>query len=87
MKDELWIDAVGGAHCSDCRFFSEVDTLQDGTVRGECHRNPPVLLHKTDIGTWPIIESHEFCGEFELKPSLRRSFEAELIERWNGRLK
>lgn len=90
MKDEDWIDCIGGAHCSDCRFFVEVERLHDeeGTINGECHKLPPTVIHGTgDVGTWPIIEGTEWCGEFELSPSARRAFEAERLERWNGRLK
>lgn len=90
MKDEDWIEAIGGAHCSDCRFFSPVENIHahDDTARGECKRHPPTIIHGTgDVGTWPIIEATEWCGEFELAPDARRAFEAERLERWNGRLK
>ena len=91
MKDEDWIEAIGSAHCCDCRFFVEVERLndEDCTVRGECKKLPPTVIHGTtgDTGTWPIIEGGDWCGEFELTPNARRAFEAERLERWNGRLK
>ena len=87
MKDEDWIEAIGAAHCTDCRFFVEKERLSD-EVFGECRRRPPVTLQKGgDVGHWPVVEGGDWCGEFELTPSARRAFEAERLERWNGRLK
>jgi hypothetical protein len=76
MKDEMWIEAVGGAHCNDCRFYSGPPENDDDEV-GICVRYPH----------WEERRTYDWCGEFELEPSRRRAFEAEWVERWNGRLK
>jgi hypothetical protein len=72
MKDEDWIEAIGAPACTDCRFFEP-----SAGERGWCRRFPKGVQTQT----------HQWCGEFELTPSARRAFEAERLERWNGRLK
>lgn len=84
MKDENWIEAIGGAHCSDCRFFDEKET-EEGSI-GICRLRAP-RQNEFGVVKWPIVTSGDWCGEFELSPSARRAFEAEWLERWNGRLK
>lgn len=83
MKDEDWIEAIGSAACTDCRFF---EPEGDGGAIGQCRRFPP-KPEPDQCGTFPHVNTHDWCGEFELTPSARRAFEAERLERWNGRLK
>ena len=71
MKDEDWIEAIGSAACTDCRFFEAGD---DPGI-GHCLRFPAHVRKATS----------DWCGEFELTPSARRAFEAERQERWNRR--
>lgn len=86
MKDEMWIDAIGGAHCSDCRFFEDAGKETANDSIGICRRQAP-RTNEYGVVKWPIVKAGDWCGEFELSPSARRAFEAEWLERWNGRLK
>lgn len=87
MKDEMWIEAIGGAHCSDCRFYDE-QHANDERAMGFCRRFPPTRPFDHDVGQGAFAEvaGSDWCGEFELEADRRRAFEAEWIERWNGRL-
>jgi hypothetical protein len=86
MKDELWIEAIGAPACCDCRFYEEQHANEDRHM-GICRRFPPVRQFKLDAGDFAEVASSDWCGEFELTASARRAFEAEVLERWNGRLK
>jgi hypothetical protein len=87
MKDETWIEAMDEARCVDCRFF-DVQHANEEREMGVCRRFPPVrpFDHEMSSGSFAEVAGHDWCGEFELTPSARRAFEAELFERWNGRL-
>lgn len=48
--------------CDECRFFN----LGPSSKRGECRRNPPASSQGNLYGHWPIVDTHEWCGEFEI---------------------
>jgi hypothetical protein len=86
MKDELWGDDIGYA-CSDCRFYeSEWAGDEDGEKIevGSCHRLPPIGWNAAQkMPVFATVRSSNWCGEFELTPSNRVRWEAEILDRLN----
>lgn len=68
MKDEDWIEEIGGPACADCRFWDSDIPADDpeSDVAGDCRRYPKTRRKK----------SYEWCGEFELDPADRAKFKA-----------
>lgn len=53
--------------CSECRYWSLVKaSSKDRDPGGECRRHAP-----TATLFWPGTDADNWCGEFELKPSLK----------------
>jgi|HubBroStandDraft_5_1064220.scaffolds.fasta_scaffold583033_1 hypothetical protein len=60
--------------CGSCNFFRRI---QLGQAMGHCRARPPTLVllgmnanHKPVTDTfWPMVPDHEWCGEFEVRPS------------------
>lgn len=85
MKDELWVEHIGSASCTDC-FFYEPHHANEEREMGACHRFPPTraFLHDVGTGDFAAVASSDWCGEFSLKPELKRAFEAEILAKLSG---
>lgn len=64
--------------CLNCAFVHEEYGYRDFPIR-RCRRNPPtvVVRNSHDIQyEWPIVDIHDWCGEFKNKfleyPYLKR---------------
>jgi hypothetical protein len=51
--------------CGNCDFWK----MDDSEDMGECRRDPPKILEKSNLnlGHWPKTHEHDWCGEFEMK--------------------
>ena len=51
--------------CSECKFYDEKTSRKDAEnsslvhAKGQCRRYAP------QIGTWPMVRSDDWCGEYE----------------------
>lgn len=87
MKDEMWLRVIGSASCCDCKHY-ELHWADADTSVGACHRFPPREWDEEERhAVFPKVCGSDHCGEFELIASVRSAFEAELVERFDGRLK
>lgn len=53
---------MDGKTCETCRFYNQ----------GYCKRFPPVIpplgSDGRDYNRWPVVSTHEWCGEWDAKP-------------------
>ncbi len=84
MKDEDWGEEIG-FHCCDCRHFHGNEEGDGKPNQGECRRFPPTeWFDQVEEAIWPRVAGYQQCGEFELSPARRRSWEAEKRARISG---
>lgn len=51
--------------CEKCRFWERGYEPQ----KGNCRRRSPVLCE--GMNQWPVTESHDWCGEFEMREDVK----------------
>lgn len=48
-------------HCEFCKFYEPVKYTE-----GKCKYNPPEINPNMQYGAFPVVESNNWCGKFEL---------------------
>jgi len=63
--------------CENCRFWNRWDNVadEDGCVRGECRRYPPVVVFHDNFfkSFFPVTDRVDFCGEFSPKSRAKKT--------------
>ena len=52
--------------CGSCRYFDLLIDHEEPDNYGVCLRNPPQFVEPGALnGGWPVIQSHQWCGEYK----------------------
>ena len=57
------------AGCGTCKFFDPSYPAVDDPTVGSCFRYPPLSSTDQNVrGTWPVVDSSDWCGEWVQGP-------------------